>query len=436
MSDRSAKATIKSVDELLQMNLQIPNYQRPYKWTSKNVSELLEDIDTAMNDSQRPDYNGFKYRVGSVILHKHNDQYDIVDGQQRIITLSLIKHALDNSFQGVLSTHEFADIDSQKNIYDNYLLICKRLANGRKEALNNAFSKDGVLEVVVLEVTDISEAFQLFDSQNTRGKALDPHDLLKAYHLREMKNCPFEQLNLVTRWEEIKPEKIRDLFSLYLYPILNWSRKEKTYEFTAQNIDTYKGADLKCSYTYAQRIRKAMPCFQINQSFSAGGDFFLMVEHYIQLLDDLKNAITNNYEFNSIKNILERCIKYKKNEGELYTSIGSRHAETLFYCALLFYYDRFHELDKMAVENLFAWAMMIRVDMNHLGFDTINNYAIGNGDKDYSNQIPMFYRIATAHSHKEIGNLPINTARKSNAAKSQTWNPLYDEIKRLMKVKQ
>ena len=43
-----------------------------------------------------------------------------------------------------------------------------------------------IIEVIVITVDKESEAFQLFDSQNSRGKALYPHDLLKAYHLREM----------------------------------------------------------------------------------------------------------------------------------------------------------------------------------------------------------------------------------------------------------
>lgn len=424
-----------SIDELLEMSLNIPDYQRPYKWTRKNVADLLDDIDNAIEESHRPDYADFKYRVGSVILHNNKGKYDIVDGQQRIITLSLIKHALDSSFEGILTTHKFKDADSQKNIYDNNLLICERLAGESKQALSKAFSKYGVLEVVVLKVNEISEAFQLFDSQNTRGRALDPHDLLKAYHLREMHNCPFEQLNLVKRWEDIKPKKIRDLFSLYLFPILNWSRKEKSKPFTAQDIDGYKGVEAKSTYTYAQRIRKAMPCFQINQSFSAGGDFFLMVEHYIQLLDDLKKEIAESSKLDKIKEILEKCIKYKKGEDEFYSSVGSRYAETLFYCALLFYYDRFHRLDELAVKKLFAWAMMIRVDMNHLGFDTINNYAVGNSDKDYTNRIPVFYLIATARSHTEICNLRINVIKESRRSNLNNLRAnLYESLKDLMVV--
>ena len=189
-----------SIDELLEMPLNIPDYQRPYKWTRKNVADLFDDIDTAISDSRRPDYTDFKYRVGSVILHKNNEKYDIVDGQQRLITLSLIKHALDPNYTNALLQHAFHDADSIKNIFDNNNFIKEWLdmqSNQQIDEYKNAFNS--LLEAVVLSVDDISEAFQLFDSQNTRGKELDPHDLLKAYHLREMNDYPFEKLNLIKR---------------------------------------------------------------------------------------------------------------------------------------------------------------------------------------------------------------------------------------------
>ena len=62
----------------------------------------------------------------------------------------------------------------------------------------------------------MNEAFQLFDSQNTRGKALDPHALLKAYHLREMKDTPYEMVRAVEKWEAKEPKELRELFNLYL----------------------------------------------------------------------------------------------------------------------------------------------------------------------------------------------------------------------------
>ena len=82
----------------------------------------------------------------------------------------------------------------------------------RKKQFKNAFST--ILEVVVICVNRVSEAFQLFDSQNTRGKNLDPHDLLKAYHLREMKDYPYEMEHAVKKWESKDTKKIREIFDL------------------------------------------------------------------------------------------------------------------------------------------------------------------------------------------------------------------------------
>lgn len=45
------------------IKLTIPNYQRPYKWTAKNVIQLLDDIIDARN------HNKEVYRVGTLILH-------------------------------------------------------------------------------------------------------------------------------------------------------------------------------------------------------------------------------------------------------------------------------------------------------------------------------------------------------------------------------
>ena len=201
-------------------------------------------------------------------------------------------------------------------------------------------------------------------------------------------------------------------------------------------MDTYKGVSSDCTYTYAERVKKAMPCFQIDQPFSAGGDFFRMVEHYINLLADLKNEIATNKAFSNINRIIENNIIKRKDNIEQYSSTGFRYAINLFYCALLFYFDRFHMYDEMAVNKLFVWSMMIRVDMENLGLDTINNYAIGNDDKDYTNSIPMFFKIATARNSQEITDLRIQVLRPNDKAKSEKWQDLYKKLKAIMGEKQ
>ena len=83
---------VQSVRQLLAIpQLAIPSYQRPYRWGSKNISDLFTDLATHQDKSA--------YRLGSVVFHQHTDSeqgemLDIVDGQQRTLTLMLTVKAL------------------------------------------------------------------------------------------------------------------------------------------------------------------------------------------------------------------------------------------------------------------------------------------------------------------------------------------------------
>lgn len=415
-------AEIKSINELLNMNLTIPDYQRPYKWRIQNIEHLLSDITNAISDAKKY-HNNFKYRIGTIILYKNDEGlYDIVDGQQRIISLVLLKKCIDPTFNCSILNLDFDNKTSQANIHTNYTFIREwfSLRNNAKEDFIHAFSN--ILEVVVICVDKISEAFQLFDSQNTRGKALDPHDLLKAYHLREMKQYPYEMEHAVTKWEEKDTTQIRELFDLYLFPIWNWSRGNKSKSFTAKEIDTYKGISETSTYTYARRAIKAMPCFQITEPFIAGNDFFEMVEHYMHLLRDIKTEIDTNEAFTKIKEVLNM----KRD------SAGFRYTKNLFYCVLLCYYDKFHNFDEMAVKKLFLWAFMIRVDMENLGFSSINKYAIGDANSRYTNAIAVFSKINLARLHNEISGLQIKI--QPNQKKARNWEELYYKLKEVIEL--
>jgi uncharacterized protein with ParB-like and HNH nuclease domain len=123
MNKEKNTAEIKSIDELLKMGLNIPNYQRPYKWKIHNIQDLLNDIETAIADSEKYT-SSFKYRIGTIILHQNEaDKYDIVDGQQRIISLVLLKKCLDPEFKCDIFGIEFNSKISRMNIHDNYTFI-------------------------------------------------------------------------------------------------------------------------------------------------------------------------------------------------------------------------------------------------------------------------------------------------------------------------
>lgn len=434
-----SEARILSVEELLKLDLVIPSYQRPYKWTEKNIRELILDIQKGIEDAKK--YPNFKYRVGTVILHANTEEgkltYDIVDGQQRILSFLLLKLCLSPNFTCSLLSAKFSDKVTLGNLHSNSDRIrewCSSVDVGVKEAFDKALSE--VLEVVVLTVNERSEAFQLFDSQNTRGRELYPHDLLKAYHLREIHD-KYDMQRAVLKWESKDPKAIRELFDNYLFPLWNWSKRRKSSRFTAAEIDLYKGIEESSGYTYARRANKAMPYFLLSEPLISGGDFFEMVDHYMQMLHSIKLELIDNPDFARIKELL---IDDKSKVGQIKTpadldkackssSTGMNHARHLFFCALLCYYDRFHNFDLMAVKKLFTWAMMLRVDMNHLGFDSVNRYAIGLGDNDkYTNSEPVISLISSARRHTEISGMPLMVKRDNDKAETEKWQGLYEDL--------
>ncbi|MDI9742416.1 GmrSD restriction endonuclease domain-containing protein, partial [Acinetobacter baumannii] len=142
------------------------------------------------------------------VLHRNPDSdsdenIDIVDGQQRTLTLMLLvwaviqKQELDlereylktalneisNQINVFMDGQKFNSDISHYNIYQNF--------NAAKRIVSVNFSEQDIdfllnnCQVAVFILDDVSEAFQFFDSQNARGRDLVPYDLLNTYHLRE-----------------------------------------------------------------------------------------------------------------------------------------------------------------------------------------------------------------------------------------------------------
>lgn len=443
MCSQKDKPKIWSVDELLEQNLVIPSYQRPYKWTEKNITELILDIQKSIEDGKK--YSNFKYRVGTVILYRGSDTEpcEVVDGQQRLLSFLLLKLYLKPDFTCELLSTKFSDKVTKQNLHDNAQYIREWFSSvddATKEAFNGALGD--TLEVVALTVNELSEAFQLFDSQNTRGRELDPHDLLKAYHLREIHDKD-DMERAVQKWESKEPKAIHGLFNNYLFPLWNWSKRRKSSSFTAAEIDLYKGIEESSDYTYAKRANKAKPYFQIVEPIISGRDFFDMVEHYMQMLHNIKQELIENPDFAAIKALLIKWgpkVEQVNTPAELDVacrswSPGMNYARNLFFCALLCYYDRFHNFDLMAVKKLFTWAMMLRVDMHTLSDKSIDLYAIGE-EKAYTNTKPVISLITTARRHTEISAMTLDLKRTDNKARAEKWQQLYNALRQLNGYKQ
>lgn len=399
---RQEITTDKDGNRMNDINLVIPNYQRPYKWTAKNVIQLLDDIIAAKKDNKET------YRVGTLILHyeKEKSIHNIVDGQQRIISFTLLLKALGVDLISFLEQPLTNNSYNLRNIPNNYRTLERRVNNiidtREKEYLKDYVENNCELIVVITE--DISEAFQFFDSQNARGKKLYPHDLLKAYHLREMKDLDvIETEKVVKSWEDLDQRNLSTLFSEYLYRLKEWTKGNKAWELTEHNIDKFKGITRHENFPYAQYYkgahayadmvnhtaipfvsgtRKLRP-FQIDTPIVAGKPFFDYAKHYFEILKDIHN--NDRYEGYFINdNTIIKTLDLRKYKN----GVGNRIVRLLLDTAILLYVDRFcperpekEDLDMLNqfVVLAFVWAYSLRAQYYNVGWLTAQNYIMGNG---------------------------------------------------------
>ncbi len=403
------------------VKLIIPEYQRPYKWSARNAIQLLDDIIDAKNNDKEV------YRVGTLILHKDKNEageviYKIVDGQQRTITFSLLLYALfelekPDSIPVIdfLNQQVFDNSFSRHNIPNNLNAFRRRIYKNPKRDENSDFIRDmqrlrdfivEQCELIVVITDDVSEAFQFFDSQNARGKALYPHDLLKAYHLREMTDIDDARTEqIVKEWEKIPQHELASFFGDYLYRLKEWINGNWAYKLNEQNIYKFKGVTKMANTPYAQFYKSAfsyadmvnssampfvtgirnMTAFQINTPVIAGKPFFDYTKHYYNILKDIQD--NSQYEGFYIKGDL----KVKTLERYFFNGVGNRITRLLFDTALLLYVDRFcpasypskvdSELFEQFVNYAFIWAYSLRAQYYHLGWQSAQNYVLEKSDK-------------------------------------------------------
>jgi hypothetical protein len=400
------------------INLVIPNYQRPYKWTAKNVIQLLDDIIDAKNDNKET------YRVGTLILHQKGEEstYNIVDGQQRTITFSLLLKVLGADSISFLEQPLANNQHNTRNIPNNFRTLERRANNiiDDRERRDLRVYIENNCELIVVITEDISEAFQFFDSQNARGKKLYPHDLLKAYHLREMNELDVTETEKVVKgWEDLPQKKLSLLFSDYLYRVKEWTKGNKAWELTEHNIHKFKGITRKDNFPYAQFFKGAyafadnvnhspMPFvsgtrnlkpFQLDTPIVAGKPFFDYARHYFEILKDIQN--NDKYEGYFIN---DNDIVKTLDLGKYKNGVGNRITRLLFDTAILLYVDRFcperpakidlEMLDQFVVF-VFVWAYSLRAQYYNLGWLSAQNYIMGN---DVTNSFNIYKIITEADS--------------------------------------
>ncbi|MFS9044228.1 DUF262 domain-containing protein [Streptococcus rubneri] len=382
--------TSKKVGELLKEgNLRIPSYQRPYKWNRKHIRNLFYDLRDAMGKKE--------YQIGSVILHE-NDGYDIVDGQQRLISISLFLHLLDDleNYKGakqLLSAAVFGELScyhASEN-YNEWKNLTQLVGENEAQDICNFLLENCAVSVITMPQERLSEAFQLFDSQNNRGKSLEPHDLLKAYHLRKEDT---EDERIVEKWEQFVEDKdlsLKELFDKHLFRMRRWSRGEtgltnKRYgsylRFTEDFIDDFKGVDLNQNFPYLELYRhiENLP-MSITMPIIDGSKFFEYIESAHETIKEHKDFLNEELGFSDEPEGEEKNLAYPEGMLNIYNSSKGRYLKchNIFLNICSLFADRFgkDELSKEIVETLFIWSYYPRVKSKAIYDATVGNYAAG-----------------------------------------------------------
>ena len=402
--DRVDGVRVVAVGDLLAESLSIPPYQRPYTWEPATAVQLLDDLrDASQQQESRTDGTGdggsdanSSYVLGAVILHrdKQAGQTHVVDGQQRLLTLTMLLDLLDSA--GEVGTNAMP-----ARIAEAPAAPVTRVRAALAQRLGHIDEPPGRLadfirtrcEVIRVETDDADEAFRVFDSQNYRGKALLPHDLLKAYHLREMRGeTGSMKAALVEGWEAVPDDELDRLFSTYLWRIKRWSRGLSAPRFAVRHVNAFKGLDARTANTPAARYhlaaQAAVPLlaawggesgeldrstgrirFQIDAPVIAGRGFFEMVTF---MLGELTQLRKDGFEEAG----WDRFASTDADLHELPSRARYRYVSELYLAALLYYTNKFGDADASeARHRLFAWAYSLRTRLQRVQMASVNNHA-------------------------------------------------------------
>jgi len=229
----------KSVRELLAgQRFAIDYYQREYRWETKQVTELLVDLSGAFLESHKESDDRIavkkygSYFLGSVIISDRDGQKFIIDGQQRMTTLTLlliyIYHLIDKAeidkseitqlshlifstkygtksfnldveersscMQAIFDGEDYTEenpIESVKNIINRYQDIADSTLSEDISISSLPYFADWLIDnVYLVEITAYSDndAYTIFETMNDRGLSLTPTEMLKGYLLANILN--------------------------------------------------------------------------------------------------------------------------------------------------------------------------------------------------------------------------------------------------------
>lgn len=320
MSGKVANEKIEKCKEVAQYfndkkyQLTIPFYQRAYVWDSERVKILLEDLDEQMNADLNQN-NPEKYLLGSLILYKNDkDEFEVVDGQQRLVSLALILLCLEkltnkNATIDFLKDSTFAHSESKKHIKENYDFIVSWFSNKKGWKIDDKNNIANIktyikelkdkIEFIYVVAPTLDDAFIFFDSVNAKGMRLEAYDLIKAFHLRALEDYNAKSKDskssltayFAKEFEKLAKEKdgenLKILFNDTLTPARQWLQHNSNK--VAYQMDIYEEFCTEIPQRFKSSPLIAKDSLGILQNFVGGVDFFEYLSHFHRLYTQLQS---------------------------------------------------------------------------------------------------------------------------------------------------
>ncbi len=201
---------MKIIGEILENNYTIPTYQRGYRWTPNNVTELLDDIFEASMTSQN------SYCLQPIVVKKvDNNTFRVIDGQQRLKTIFLIAQALEIKTEAIITYEKPEEQESQfrlDSLHEGWAI--KAIDNWIKSP-PEAFNKDSFRKFflekvsVIWHMPDENESEQAIFARLNIGKIpLLNSELIRAFLLGKdntvEKESNIDQIQLATEWDYVE----------------------------------------------------------------------------------------------------------------------------------------------------------------------------------------------------------------------------------------
>ena len=267
--------------QLLNLKLEIPDYQRIYCWDESSVKLLWKDIKD-LREHQT-------YRLGTIILQRKDESFDIIDGQQRLVTLALILSGLNITGIPLLEQSYQSKKAEEYISYNKYvisLLLAGILRDNRRKMAEKIWNNID-FNVLILNDNSLDLAYTFFSNENSRGKALTDFDLLKAHHLRYLAENEEQSKHIARKWDRMilegkKSDNVNEMphirsLALYIFRLRHWIRKKQW--------DENESYIVKREYEAAPIINEIPPFgehFNWNESIQGGSHFFSYVDTFIK----------------------------------------------------------------------------------------------------------------------------------------------------------